>query len=502
MIYSAEKIREADRQTIEEQQISSLDLMERAASACLEWFLKSVQHHHCFAVFCGSGNNGGDGFALARLLFVNGFEVKVFYDQTKEKMSHDARKNLERLGDLNIITADFSETDHYNFENVVIVDAILGTGFKEKIHRKLAKLIQKLNTFQSLKISIDMPSGLSADVCCEENQVVFKAYYTLSFQFWKRSFLHPEGGKFAGKVQILDIGLSENFIQQNSSDYRIITEKSVLKIFKPRDEFGNKGTFGKVMLVAGSFGKSGAAVLCTHSALKSGAGLVTTQSADRSCEILQISCPEAMFMAAGNSLVDKIHNDEDSTYGLGPGLGTDEQTEKALFFFLKNHTKPVVLDADALNLLASDKKYLLFIPEKSIITPHPKEFERLFGKTSNSFERLELAKKMAELFNITIVLKDHHTQIITPEKEVYYNVTGNSGLAKGGSGDILTGIITSLLAQKYAPNEAAVLGVWLHGRAADLASEKLSKESMLPSDVITELSTVFKNLNVKVSKKL
>ncbi|KQR94912.1 sugar kinase [Chryseobacterium sp. Leaf180] len=501
-IYPAEKIREADRQTIQEEQISSADLMERAAKASYDWLVKSIKSFQKIAVFCGSGNNGGDGFAVARMLCEKGFQVFVFHDHSKEKISDDAKINLDKLSGTSVDLRDFSEADHFDFAETLIVDAILGTGFTGKINKKLSKVISALNKISTSKISIDIPSGMSADLPCEDTEEIFKADFTLSFQFWKRSFLHPECGKFAGNIQILDIGISKKFLQENDSDYSLIGEDLILKIFKPRNEFGNKGTFGKVMLVAGSFGKTGAAVLCTHSALKSGAGLVVTQSSSRSSDILQVSCPEAMFIGAGNWFVEKIYLDEKATFGLGPGLGTDELTEKALFFFLKNHIKPVVLDADALNILASDKKYLLFIPEKSIITPHPKEFERLFGKTSNSFERLELARKMAELFNITIVLKDHHTQIITPEKEVFYNVTGNSGLAKGGSGDILTGIITSLLAQNYTPNDAALLGVWLHGTAADLAAERLSHETMLPSDVIAELSSVFKKLNEKVTKKL
>ena len=324
----------------------------------------------------------------------------------------------------------------------------------------------------------------------------------MSFQFWKRSFLHPETGKFAGKVIILDIDLSKEFIDETTTQYFVIDDEMIKGIFKPRNEFSHKGTYGKAIIVGGSYGKIGAAVLATKSALKTGAGLTFTIAPNCGYEILQINCPEAMFISGGEKYIEEIEIQKDSVYGIGPGLGTESQTKEALMKFLEQPENPLLLDADALNNIAENQNNLNLIPKNSVITPHPKEFERLFGRTEDSFQRLELAIKKAKELQIFIVLKDHHTQIINPEGQVFYNITGNSGLSKGGSGDILTGIITSLLAQKYSPQNACILGVWLHGKAADFAAEKCSKEVMLPTDVIDELGNVFIDLNKKVTTQL
>lgn len=318
----------------------------------------------------------------------------------------------------------------------------------------------------------------------------------------ERSFLHPETGKFTGKITVLDIGLNKEFIRETSTDFFVIDDEVIESIFQPRNDFTHKGTYGKAIIVAGSYGKIGAAVLATKSALKTGSGLTFVLSPNYGYEILQTSCPEAMFISGGEKYIEEIDIQENSVYGIGPGLETNSLTEKALLKFLKQTQNPLLLDADALNIISKNKENVPFIPKNSVITPHPKEFERLFGSTQNSFEKLELARTKAKELQIFIVLKDHHTQIINPKGQVYYNITGNSGLAKGGSGDVLTGIVTSLLAQNYSAQEACILGVWLHGKAADFAAEKFSKESMLPSDVIDELGNVFLYINKKVTKKL
>jgi NAD(P)H-hydrate epimerase len=312
--------------------------------------------------------------------------------------------------------------------------------------------------------------------------------------------LHPETGRFCGKVEILDIGLSKEFIENTPTDNFVLTDSCVFIMYKPRKEFSHKGNFGKTAIVAGSFGKIGAAVLATKSAMKTGSGITYALAPRCGFDILQISAPEAMFINCGSDCINEIAVQDDFVYGIGPGLGDSLETKKSFLAFLENYKHPLVLDADALNILSENSNNLRLIPRKSIITPHPKEFSRLFGETESSFERLELAKQKAHELDIYIVLKDHHTQIITPEQEVYYNVTGNPGLAKGGSGDVLLGVITSLLAQKYTPKEAAVFGVWLHGKAADFAIEKHSKESLLATDVIDYFGEVFTYLENKKGK--
>lgn len=503
-IFSAEQIRGWDRFTIVQEPVSSIQLMERASEALAAWISENCKNHKKIALFCGNGNNGGDGLAAARILYMKGFDVDVFVQNVKGKFSDDASVNLKRLRDFSGISVkDFKEADQYNFDSkTIILDALFGTGLSRQLEGISKETVEFLNEKSCIKMSVDIPSGLPADHLFEEGAVIFKADYTLSFQCWKKSFLHPETGKYAGKVIILDIDLHPEYSHTEAAVDFVIDEKLADSIFKPRQEFSHKGTYGKVTIAGGSYGKIGAVVLATKAALKTGAGLTFTLAPECGYDILQTSCPEAMFIKSGTWYIENIEAEEGMVYGIGPGLGSDSQTEKGLLHFLKNYKEPLVLDADALNIISKNPEYLRQIPEKSVITPHPKEFERLFGSTENSFERLRLAIEKAAEFNIYIVLKDHHTQIVTPEGETYYNITGNAGLAKGGSGDILTGVLTSLLAQRYSAKNACILGVWLHGKAADVAAEKYSKESMLPTDVINTFGSVFEELNRRNGAKL
>ncbi|PIF45138.1 NAD(P)H-hydrate epimerase [Chryseobacterium sp. 52] len=503
-IFTAEQIRHWDRFTISNEPVSSIQLMERASEALAGWISENCKNHKKIVIFCGKGNNGGDGLAVARMLYMKGFDVDVFVRNTKGKFSQEASVNLKRLRDFSGISVrEFKEVEQYNFDNrTVIIDALFGTGLSRPLEGENKELINLLNNKNAIKISIDIPSGLSVDEIFQEDPVIFKADYTLSFQCWKKTFLHPETGKYAGKVIIFNINLHPEYLETETTEYFIIDEKIIDGIFKMRQDFSHKGTYGKVTIAGGSYGKIGAAVLATRSALKTGAGLTFTLAPECGYEILQTSCPEAMFTKSGNEYIENFEPENSMIYGVGPGLGTHEKTEKGLLNFLKEYHDPLVLDADALNMISNDHKNLKLIPERSVITPHPKEFERLFGSTENSFDRLELARKKAVELNILIVLKDHHTQIVTPDGNVFYNITGNSGLAKGGSGDILTGVLASLMAQGYSEENACILGVWLHGRAADLAAEKHSKESMLPTDVINAFGNVFEELNRRVAVKL
>lgn len=503
-VFTAEQIRHWDQFTISNEPVSSIQLMERASEALAGWISENCKNHKKMVIFCGNGNNGGDGLALARILYMKGFDADVFVQNPKGKFSDDASVNLKRLRDLSGISVrDFNEAGQYNFDNrTVIIDALFGTGLSRPLEGAYKQVVDLLNQKSCIKISVDIPSGLPADEIFEKEPIIFKADYTLSFQCWKKSFLHPETGRYAGKVIILDIGLHGQYLESEATENFVIDEKLISDIFKPRQDFSHKGTYGKVTIAAGSYGKIGAAVLATRSALKTGAGLTFTIAPECGYEILQISCPEAMFIEGGSKMITDFGSEDTTVYGIGPGLGTHEETEKGLLEFLKKHHNPVVLDADALNIISKNQTNLKLIPKYSVITPHPKEFERLFGSTENSFARLKLAREKAKEFNIYMVLKDHHTQVVTPEGNIFYNITGNSGLAKGGSGDILTGILASLLAQGYSGENACIMGVWLHGRAADLAAEKYSKESMLPTDVINTFGDVFEELNKIAQVKL
>ena len=495
-IFSAKQIRRADLFTIKTEPVSSLNLMERAAESCVLWLIANFPLNENFYIFCGNGNNGGDGLAIARLLYLKGYNVIIFFDAEKRTRSEEVNFNYEKVKEISGIEIfDFQKIKNFKFkENSVIIDSLYGIGLNRKIEGKDAEVLQIVNKMNCAKVAIDIPSGLFADKISPENSIIFKADHTLSFQFWTKSFLHPETGEFSGKIHILDIGLSAQFIEKESSQDFVIDESLIQKIYKRRNDFTNKGTFGKTTIIAGSFVKMGAAVMATKSALKTGSGITKTLSPKCGYEILQTTCPEAMFISGGKDFVSEFKSEDDEVVGIGPGLGTNSQTEIAFLKFLKEYKKPLVLDADALNMISKDPANLKLIPKNAIITPHPKEFERLFGKTKNSFERLKLAQKKAAELQIFIVLKDHRTQIITPEKMVFYNITGNSGMATGGSGDALLGIITSILAQNYPELDAAIFGVWLHGKAGDFAAEKFSKEAMLPSDLIDELGNVFKSL--------
>lgn len=495
-IFTSSQIKACDEFTIKHEPVSSVLLMERAAQKCVDYIANKIDFDQKIVIFCGNGNNGGDGFAIARMLYYLCYDIMVFIDKYNLSFSKDAEVNFQKLKSISgVEIKDFSEVTEINFDGkLVLIDALFGSGLNRKIEGNVAVLIEKLNQIKAHKISIDIPSGIFADKKIEKDSVVFNADETLSFQFYKKAFLHPETGKYCGKIQILDIGLHQDFIDGTETENFVIDEVLIKQMYQPRSDFSHKGNFGKTCIVAGSFGKIGAAVLATKSALRTGSGLTFVLAPKCGYEILQTSCPEAMYLYGGEDFLKNIEIENDFTYGIGPGLGTDYETEEKFIHFLQTYSEPLVLDADALNIISKNSEYLKLIPKNSIITPHPKEFARLFGETSDSFERLELAKNKAKELKINIILKDHHTQVITPEGEVYYNITGNSGLAKGGSGDVLLGIITSLLAQKYSPENAALFGVWLHGKAADLAAEKFSKEAMQPSDVIDCLGDVFKSL--------
>lgn len=495
-IFTAAQLRACDQYTVDNTPISSLDLMERAAKTVSQCIADQFDTSHGVHLFCGNGNNGGDGFAIARILYQKGFDVNVFIDQQHQKFSPDAHTNFKKVQEISGITVlDFDDAKTFCFpENALILDAVFGSGLNRVLEGKMAELISFLNELNFLRIAVDLPSGLFADEILPNDAVVFRADQTLTFQCWKKSFLHPETGVFCGKVTVLDIGLSPDFIRQEPADFFVIDDPLIRQIYHPRNEFSNKGTYGKTMIVAGSFGKMGAAVLATKGALRTGSGLTFTLAPTCGYEILQISCPEAMFLKGGKEILTDPIPENDTIVGIGPGLGTDVETENVLKVFLQNCNQPIVMDADALNILAHSPTLFSLVPKGSIITPHPKEFERLFGKTQNSFERLQLARKMATEFGIFMVLKDHHTQIITPNNLVFYNITGNAGMAKGGSGDVLLGIVTSLLAQHYRADEAAIFAVWLHGKAGDLAAEKYGKQAMLPTDLINELGNVFETL--------
>jgi NAD(P)H-hydrate epimerase len=374
---------------------------------------------------------------------------------------------------------------------------LFGSGLNRPLEGVTAKLVEHLNNSGCKIIAIDTPSGLPIDHSPEGEQII-RAHHTLSFQVIKLSFLLPGNAGFIGEVHILDIGLHPDYYNSVETNYELVDKKIISAIYKPRSRFAHKGNFGHTLLVAGSYGKMGAAILCAKACVRSGAGLTTCHTPKCGYAIMQTAVPEAMAMTDLNSsIITKIEEDlsKYNCIGIGPGIGTATETRKLLQEIFEVYKKPVVLDADALNLISSDKKLLKKLPKNSVLTPHPKEFERLFGETKNDFERIQLAQQKAGESGLVIVLKGHHTCIATPDGKIYFNNTGNAGMAKGGSGDVLTGIITALVGQYHDTTKSAILGVYLHGMAADIAAEKYSKEAMIAGDIIENLGEAFMSID-------
>ncbi|MEP6926488.1 MAG: NAD(P)H-hydrate dehydratase [Ginsengibacter sp.] len=493
-IFSASQIKEWDAFTIKNEPVSSIELMERAAKACTSWLLQNFSTNISFKIFCGKGNNGGDGLAIARLLIENKFFVSVYIVETNSAGSDDFQNNLQRLkqlsSEIHIIKTDqlFPEIEREE----IIIDALFGTGLNKKPSGIFKGLINYINKADAKTISIDIPSGLFADKTSAKNAII-RARYTLSFQQPKLAFLLADNNSFCGEVIILDIGLSTQYFNNKESVFELVDKKQAAQIYNPRKPFANKGDYGYACLVAGSYGMMGAAVLSAKACLRSGVGKLTTYICTQGNTIMQTAVPEAMCKMFGNTFIKDIENLKNfDVIGIGPGIGRHLSHKQLLQKVFKNFRKPVVIDADALNVLSSYPSLYKLIPTQSVITPHPKEFERLFGKSGNDFERIILALKKAKELNIFIVLKGHHTLIASPDGKGYFNSTGNAGMATAGAGDVLTGIITGLLAQKYSSLDACIMSVYLHGMAGDIAVGKLSQEAMIAGDIIDNLGEGFK----------
>ncbi|OFY67804.1 MAG: bifunctional ADP-dependent (S)-NAD(P)H-hydrate dehydratase/NAD(P)H-hydrate epimerase [Bacteroidetes bacterium RIFCSPLOWO2_02_FULL_36_8] len=500
-LLNAGKLREADRCTIENEPISSIDLMERASRAFAEKFIRLFPEKRNILVFCGTGNNGGDGLAISRMLFKHGYNVKTFVCENISEVkssSSDFQLNLKRLNELDkSILFRLSETIPFPEikESDIIIDALFGTGINRPVKGFFKKIIKSINNSPATVVSVDIPSGLLCDELTGGEGVI-EADYTFTFELPKFSFLFPENEKRVGKFFILPIGLNKTFINACKTDYHFFTDEDANRIFKPRTKFSHKGNYGHACLVAGSYGKMGAVVLSGKACLRAGAGLLTIHSPKCGYSILQSVLPEAMTESSqSQNFISTLPLGKNyDAYGIGPGLGTQKITQKVLAQIFKKVNVPLALDADALNMIAKHKKLFKLIPSNSILTPHPGEFVRLFGKSADSFERLKLAVKKSNELKCIIVLKGCYTAICTKNGKVWFNSTGNPGMATAGSGDVLLGIITGLLAQGYLPEEAAKLGVYLHGLAGDISAQKNSEESLIAGDLIENLGNAFERI--------
>ena len=491
-ILSTEQIRKWDAFTIEHEPIASIDLMERASRTFVDWFYLKFDHTHTVTVVCGTGNNGGDGLAAARMLYDWRYAVKVFVVNAGGTPSADFSTNLKRLPEgleCHEITADHEIRDFDDCD--VLIDALFGSGLSRPVEGLHARVIDAINNSRAVKVAVDIPSGLMADK--PTTGAVVKADYTVSFQRPKLAFFLPDSGGCVGEWKVVDIGLHRDYIRQVESPYTYLRPRQIRRILHRRKKHDHKGTYGHALLIAGSYGKMGAAILAARAALRAGVGLLTTHIPECGFPIMQTAVPEAMALADDDARVFSSPPATGSytAVGIGPGLGRDSRTVKALSVTLEAYARPMVLDADALNIIAENPDFFSRIPEGSILTPHPKEFERLVGSWSHGFERLEKQRELAQKLKCVVLVKGAYTSVVGPDGAVYFNSTGNPGMATGGTGDVLTGILTGLLAQNYSPVEAAISGVFLHGLAGDMAKVELGEDGLIASDVVDQLPAAF-----------
>ena len=493
--------KEADAYTIANNNILSINLMEKAASLIANEICKRWDQSHRIVVFAGAGNNGGDAVAVARMLFTKNYNVEVYLFNIKGTISEDCMTNIKRLQECGF-TAYHEISNSFDpfqlFEEDVVIDGLFGSGLNKPLSGGFASVVQYINASSAQVVSIDLPSGLMGeDNSNNSRQNIIHADLTLSIQLPKLSFLFPENEDIVGEWKLLDIGISPEFIRQADTPYIITEAQDVSQLIKPRKRFAYKNNFGHALLIAGSNGMAGASVLAARACLRSGTGLLTVHVPVCNHDILQTAVPEAIVQNDVHELyfAEPVDLDNYQAIAIGPGIGQEEETALATLDQLADCYIPAVLDADAINILSSHRNYLNRLPKGSILTPHIGELERIIGKCNNSFERLTKAKELAAYLQCYMVVKGAYTVVITPQGKFYFNPTGNPGMATGGSGDVLTGIILALLAQGYQPENAARLGVYVHGLAGDIACRRMGEISLTASDIIDALPEAWKVLS-------
>ncbi len=497
IILSAKQLYEADAFTIKKQNITSTQLMERAGEQVYNWLAPQLGNHDTpIKIFCGIGNNGGDGLVIGRLLIENGFNVTHYIVNFTEKRSKDFLVNYDRIKNTTNswpkILKSEDDFPEINSEDIVI-DAIFGIGLNRPPSGWVKKLIKYINEKPAYKIAVDIPSGLYADKPVEDFEAVLKANYTLTFTTPKLSFFLPETGNFVPFYALLDIGLDFEFITSQKPLAILFSKNQAKEMLRGRNKFSHKGDYGHSLLVGGSYGKIGATVLASRAALKSGAGLVTAYIPKCGYTVMQTSIPEVMVQTDENQnyLTNIQPNVIPDVIGIGVGMGINKVTVSAFKKLLESHKKPMVIDADAITILAKNKSFLKLVPKDSILTPHPGELKRLIGDWKNDYDKIKKSQALAKKYNLIIVIKGAYTAIITPEV-MFINTSGNPGMATAGSGDVLTGVITGLLSQGYFSLEAALLGVYLHGLAGDLAVNETNLFSLLSSEIIDYIGEAYR----------
>ena len=501
-IFTTKEIKAIDARTVELEGISQIDLMERAAMSVAYEIMSRWRPDRRFIVFAGPGNNGGDALAVARLLKSQGYNrVEVFFfNVPSSRLSECCRINRDRFVALENV--DYTEVVGGEFDppaldyGNVVIDGLFGSGLMEPLKGGVTSLVQYINESKAYVVSIDTPSGLLGEWNMGDRRNIVRANLTFAFQFKRLSFFFAENAEFVGECKVLDIALSQDAMRTTRSNFYLVEDYEVKNVLRRRPLHCNKYNFGNMLLVAGSYGMFGAAVLAARAAMRSGVGLMTVHGACSGHDILQISVPEAKYESDHDDWIttDITLKHNYQSVAVGPGIGTDDKTCDALEIFLKNYRKPCVLDADALNCIAKRPNLLDCIVPKTVITPHAEEFDRIFGKHHSEEERLRRAIEVAKKYQLVIVLKAHFTMTVNVDGRVYINANGNPGMATAGSGDILTGIIGALLAQGYDSRTSAVLGVFIHGAAGDMAAVAHGSYGMVAGDIVENIGQVIRNL--------
>lgn len=494
-LLTAKQTQEVDKYTILNEPIRSSDLMERASKAFTKVFIdKFIDRKNNIIIFCGKGNNGGDGLAVARLLLEEGYQfIQVFIADFSEKATEDFEYNLERLQLKDAAIFYLKSANDIDIqESDVVIDALLGSGLNKPLTAEWEKLVRKINLFPGYKVSIDIPTGMP----CEGelfNDNIIKSDWTVTFQRPKLNFLLPISSPYIKEWKVVNIGLNENFIQSTSSPFYWFWKGDIQNYIKPRQPFEHKGLLGHALIIAGANETMGAALLCTEACHKTGAGLTSTLIPESGLRALNARVPEAMYFSRDK--LDQLNWENYHALAIGPGLGNDDEATNLLKTAFKNFRKPMVIDADALNILADNQALLAQLPENSVLTPHMKEFDRLFGEHSSWWTRIETAFEKAAKLKVFIVLKNRYTMIFTPQSICYFNSSGSPAMASGGMGDVLTGMIVSLLAQKYSVVKAVQLAVFSHGYAGEQLAQKMY---VVPAtNLIKQIPYILKELSPK-----
>ncbi len=511
-LLTAEQMRNADRLTMEAG-IPGRVLMESAGRGAARIFLNLFKENlqGKAGIACGCGNNGGDGFVVARYLKAHGVEPVVYLFGNPEKLAGDARANYELLGPMGIrIQTLATESDLAGARTEMAgigawVDALFGTGLKENLRGIYPGVIETINSFNRPVLAIDIPSGINSDTG-QPSPVAIKAEVTVTFGHPKPGHVMPPGFEYTKRLHVIDIGIPEAVTARVEPDHAVITDSMLSRILKPRQADIHKGKTGHVLVLAGSTGKAGAALLCATSVLRAGAGLVTLGIPEnislygtRSIpEIMTLPLPPAGDGVLGPDAARKAIDfaSDKACIAMGPGIGTNEITKKAVDMIISEANVPVVIDADGINNIASDPGLLEKRKHDTVLTPHPGEMARLTGLTPADVQkdRIGIARSFATKYKVVLILKGARTIVATPEGKIYINPTGNPGMASAGMGDILTGLIAGVIAQGYSAADASCLGVYLHGASADILAQQKGPYGYLASEVQYGIPETFKRL--------